>query len=118
MKGAKVGKTIGWVFVGVGIAAAMGLVFGLFLQWLWNQLMPGIFGLPTITYWQAVGLFILSHLLFKSHSSHRSHDEEHNHWFGKRRGKASSRKEDDDRVTEKIRRMLDDGPKAQSPQEQ
>ena len=67
MKGSKVGKIIGWVFVGIGIAAALGLVLGLGLQWLWNQLMPEIFGLPPISYWQAVGLFVLAHLLFKGH---------------------------------------------------
>jgi hypothetical protein len=32
-------------------------------MWLWNWLMPLIFGLPTLTYWQAVGLFILSKIL-------------------------------------------------------
>jgi hypothetical protein len=29
--------------------------------------MPTIFGLPQIGYWQAVGIFILCHLLFKGH---------------------------------------------------
>jgi hypothetical protein len=44
----------------VAIASA---VFGFAIKYLWNWLMPGIFGLPTITYWQAVGLFVLSKIL-------------------------------------------------------
>ncbi len=31
---------------------------------LWNHLMPVLFSLITITYWQAAGLFILCRLLF------------------------------------------------------
>jgi len=43
------------------------LLLGLPLMWLWNWLMPDIFGLQTITFWQAVGLNIMGHILFKSH---------------------------------------------------
>jgi hypothetical protein len=32
-------------------------------MWLWNWLMPEIFGLTTLNYWQAVGLFILLKIL-------------------------------------------------------
>lgn len=32
---------------------------------LWNELMPAIFGLRTITYWQALGLMALSWILFR-----------------------------------------------------
>src|SRR5438093_13587202 len=31
---------------------------------LWNGLMPSIFGLRAITYWQALGLMVLSWILF------------------------------------------------------
>lgn len=31
---------------------------------LWNWLVPAIFGLGAITYWQALGLMVLSRLLF------------------------------------------------------
>ena len=37
---------------------------GLIVVVLWNALMPEIFGLPSIGYWQAVGLLVLSRLLF------------------------------------------------------
>ena len=31
---------------------------------LWNALMPSLFALRAITYWQALGLFLLSKILF------------------------------------------------------
>lgn len=40
-----------------------GLVWG--VEALWNGLMPEIFGLKTITYWQALGLMVLSWILFR-----------------------------------------------------
>ncbi len=39
-------------------------VFSLLVFLLWNWLMPSIFGLPAITYFQALGLLILSKILF------------------------------------------------------
>ena len=41
-------------------AGLIWVVFGL-----WNWLMPSIFGLKTITYWQALGLMALSWILFR-----------------------------------------------------
>ncbi len=37
----------------------------LIIMWIWNWLMPGLFGLATIGYLKAYGLFILSRLFFK-----------------------------------------------------
>ena len=39
------------------------LVFGLVVRSLWNWLMPTLFGLPAITFWQAWGLMVLSWIL-------------------------------------------------------
>jgi hypothetical protein len=39
-------------------------VFGFVASHLWNGLMPGLFGLRAITFWQAIGLIILGRLLF------------------------------------------------------
>jgi hypothetical protein len=50
----------------VGILILACLLFGLPLQILWNLLMPAIFGLPYITFWQACGLQLMAALLFKS----------------------------------------------------
>lgn len=35
------------------------------LMWLWNAIVVDIFLVPTITYWQAFGLYIISNILFK-----------------------------------------------------
>lgn len=35
------------------------------VKWLWNYVIPVLFNLPKITYWQAFALFVLSGLLFK-----------------------------------------------------
>jgi hypothetical protein len=76
MTGSRVLKIIGWVFLGVAIAVSLGFVLGFGLMWLWNWLMPALFGLPVITYWQAVGLFVLCHLLFKGHHHHGGGDKD------------------------------------------
>jgi hypothetical protein len=39
-------------------------VFGFAVMWLWNRLMPEIFGLHAIGFWQALGLVVLSKILF------------------------------------------------------
>ncbi len=39
-------------------------LFGFIVMWLWNWLMPTLFGLKTIGYWQALGIFVLSKILF------------------------------------------------------
>ncbi len=54
---ARIGKMI--VF---GVLAATAFTFALML--LWNWLMPLIFGLTVITFWQALGLLVLSKILF------------------------------------------------------
>lgn len=43
------------------------------IMYLWNWLMPELFHLPTITYWQALGLFALCKILFGFHKGGRNH---------------------------------------------
>jgi hypothetical protein len=50
----------------VGALCLMAIIMGLPLQLLWNWLMPRIFGLPTIGFWEAVGLNVISSILFKT----------------------------------------------------
>ncbi|MHB8088761.1 MAG: hypothetical protein ACYDH2_11010 [Anaerolineaceae bacterium] len=62
-------KTLaGKILWGIGFGI-LGLAFIALCGWvvmlLWNWLMPDIFGLKQVNYWQAWGLFILSSLLFK-----------------------------------------------------
>jgi len=63
MRGKSTGEIVGWVILGVLGIGALAILFGFVIMWLWNWLMPEIFGLTTLTYWQAVGLFILSKIL-------------------------------------------------------
>ena len=62
---------IGWLIIGLGFAALFALVFGFVVKWIWNMLMPAVFGLGEITFWQAFGIVILAKLLFGSFSPHR-----------------------------------------------
>ncbi|MBN1562017.1 hypothetical protein JW998_17320 [candidate division KSB1 bacterium] len=90
----------GFAVVGLLIAAGMALLFGLVLMWLWNWLMPVIFGLPAITFWQAWGLIVLSHILFKTfpHNGHsRRHDEEWKRKFKERLTVPASHEKDDNK---------------------
>ena len=53
-------RIVGYVFVGLLFAVAFALVFGLLVKFIWNNLMPAIFNLNEITYWQAFGIIILA----------------------------------------------------------
>lgn len=39
-------------------------LLGFLYKWIWNETMPYLFGLPTITYWKMVGITILANALF------------------------------------------------------
>jgi hypothetical protein len=71
--GAKIGTVVGIVIAVPGLLALCGAV----TMWLWNGLMPGIFKLPVIGFWQAVGLLVLSHILLKGGSGPGAG---RNHW--------------------------------------
>jgi len=60
MKGYRIFKAIK---IALFVAVAT-VVFGFLVRELWNGLMPHLFGLRTITFWQALGLFLLSKILF------------------------------------------------------
>lgn len=51
-------------------AAAVGFIVGslclpAILMLLWNWVIPGLFGLPTLGYFKALGLFLIARILFK-----------------------------------------------------
>ena len=66
-------KIIGMIIFGTIAIVGLAILFGFVLMWLWNWLMPDIFGLTTITYWQAVGLFILLKILLGGCGGSGSH---------------------------------------------
>jgi hypothetical protein len=63
------------------ILAAALVVFGGVTMALWNALVPELFHGPTLTFWQAVGVLALSHILLRGWSPMRpSHRWRHHHW--------------------------------------
>ena len=44
--------------------AAFVFIFGYVVMFLWNSILPGLLGVGTITYWQALGILVLSKILF------------------------------------------------------
>jgi len=56
-KGKKILKIISVVIIGL-------LVMGTVIMLLWNWLVPPIFHGPQITFWQALGLFVLAKIFF------------------------------------------------------
>lgn len=66
------------VFAPLGIAGLVLFTFivGEIVRRLWNWLLPSLFGLPVITFWQALGLLVLARILvggFGGRGGHR-HD--------------------------------------------
>lgn len=56
-------------FIAMAIAGLIAITLFIFLggkvvQLLWNWLMPMLFGLREVTFWQAVGILALSRILF------------------------------------------------------
>ena len=67
-------QTVKSILYVVGLLILAYLLFGLPLMILWNLLMPDIFGLPQIGFWQACGLQLMAGLLFKSNISFKNKD--------------------------------------------
>lgn len=62
---------------------AFAALFGWCVMTLWNWLMPDLFGLQTISFWQATGLLLLCKILFGGiscgHHGHKGHGNCCNH---------------------------------------
>ena len=60
MKGYRIARALKFLLFGaVAVTLFSGVVMGI-----WNWLMPAIFGSRVITFWQALGLLVLSRILF------------------------------------------------------
>lgn len=59
-------EIVSGILVFIGIVGIVCILLGLPLMLLWNWLMPELFNLPQIGFWQAVGLQLLATLLFKN----------------------------------------------------
>jgi len=71
MRTKKYSTIAGWFILGIFAAIGFALLIGYIIMLLWNWLMPAIFGLVTINYWQAVGIIILAKFLFGGFGNRR-----------------------------------------------
>ena len=60
MRGHRILRVLKIILI-AGVAIAL---FGFVTTHLWNWLMPGLFGWKLISFWQAVGLVVLTRILF------------------------------------------------------
>jgi hypothetical protein len=72
--GEKAGLIAAAVILGIGAAGGLFILFGHIVMWLWNWIMPYLFQLPTIDFWMAWGIVVLSMILFGRASSSGSSD--------------------------------------------
>lgn len=80
-KRVKVVKIIGFALIG----AALVFVLGFVVMYLWNAILPGVLGVKTISFWQAMGIFVLAKILFGGfrgggHKKHEWRRKMHDKW--------------------------------------
>jgi hypothetical protein len=78
-------------------------------MWLWNWLMPAIFNLTTITFWQAAGILVLSKIIFSGgcHSHQWHSDRRKKYWHSRLEEKW--KKVPDEKKEQFIQKMKDKG---------
>ncbi len=85
-------KIVLGLIAGVLVASIFALLFGKLVQILWNGTVADIFSLTDISYWQGVGLLLLSRILVggmgqsheKHHRIHRKmHDSMKEKWHNR-----------------------------------
>jgi hypothetical protein len=75
-------RIAGLVVLGVIGAGLFALAFGWLVMILWNWIMPTVFGLGLIGYWQAFGIVILAKLIFGGMGGARHVGHRYNPWRG------------------------------------
>jgi hypothetical protein len=71
------------IFIPIAIAAGV-FVFGSLVMFLWNSILPVVFGISAITFWQALGILVLSKILIGGFHGHRGHHHSAHDWHSKR----------------------------------
>lgn len=64
-------KVIVWIIVFILLIPLLILDFFI-IKWLWNWLMPALFGVSQITFWQAAGIFILARCIWGTGLKYRN----------------------------------------------
>jgi hypothetical protein len=71
-----------WRYSGFGVLGIIAIfAFTLVVMLLWNWLVPELFRGPELSYWQTLGLLVLSKILFSGigKGSHHGHPHEYHH---------------------------------------
>jgi hypothetical protein len=55
------------LLIATGLTVAGFLVVTLVFRWIWNAVMPDVFGCRRVSFWQAVGILVLASILFGGH---------------------------------------------------
>jgi hypothetical protein len=96
-----------WVFIVplaiLGIAAFI-FIGGQIVMQLWNWLLPPLFDFPAITFWQALGILVLSRILFGGFGGGHS-------------GRSHMRRRIRDRVTDRVAERVGERWDAMTPEE-
>jgi Ca2+/H+ antiporter, TMEM165/GDT1 family len=66
------------IFIPIAIAAGI-FIFGTLVMYLWNAIIPAVLGLGIITFWQALGILVLSKILFGGYRGGHGHYNFHKH---------------------------------------
>jgi hypothetical protein len=65
-----------WIFIAAPLALALFVwIGGEVVMHLWNWLLPTLFGVRTINLWQALGLLVLSRILFGGWGGGNGHNK-------------------------------------------
>jgi len=55
------------ILIGIALAVVGFLIFVLVFRWIWNAVVPDVFGFKRITFWQAVGILVLASIRIGGH---------------------------------------------------
>lgn len=64
-------KVVKVIFIAI-LAVVFLLLFSYGFMYLWNWLMPDVFGINKVTYWQAVGILVMTKIIFGGFGDHDS----------------------------------------------
>ena len=60
-------EPVAGILIALVVAIVALVIFTFIFMWIWNFVMPDVFGLKQITLWQALGILILASILFGGH---------------------------------------------------
>jgi hypothetical protein len=65
-------EILGQIFTFIILLVIIAILLALPTMWLWNWLMPEIFGLVKIGFWKALGLNLFTGILFRNSNTNKN----------------------------------------------